>query len=79
VAVTGSWTDLLDPDPVLKRLPQMLQKVTAGLFNIAGTEENEPEFVLIHDRRDGSCWLWRFEYGLRFVMAEQPVLHDDAA
>lgn len=79
VAVTGSWTVLLDPSPALQQLPKTLEKVTAGQFNIAGTAESEPEFVLIHDRRDGACWLWRFEYGLRFVMAEQPVIQSDAA
>jgi hypothetical protein len=30
--------------------------------------------VLIHDRHDGACWLWRFAYGVRFVMATEPVL-----
>jgi hypothetical protein len=28
---------------------------------------------LLHDRFDGSCWLWGFEQGRRFVDTPQPV------
>ena len=30
--------------------------------------------MLIHDRRDGACWLWQFEHGLRFVESTDAVL-----
>lgn len=80
VAVSGSWTVLLDQEPDLAGLPETLDAVTAGQFNITGSPDEEPEFVLIHDRRDGACWLWRYAYGMRFVMAAEPVLRtDDAA
>ena len=36
-----------------------------------------PEYMLIHDRRDGACWLWGFEHGLRFVEATDPVMEPE--
>ena len=33
-----------------------------------------PDFLLIHDRFDGACWLWRFSFGRRFIEASEPVL-----
>jgi hypothetical protein len=33
--------------------------------------------MLIHDRLDGACWLWRFAYGRRFVMATDPLLDEE--
>jgi hypothetical protein len=32
---------------------------------------------LIHDRRDGACWLWSFVDGLRFVEAVEPTNGSD--
>lgn len=77
VAVTGSWTVLLDPHPLLAAVPETLAELTDGRFSIEGTPDEEPDFVLIHDRWDESCCLWRFSFGMRFVMAEQAVLHDE--
>ncbi|HEX2101753.1 MAG TPA: hypothetical protein VHF69_13860 [Candidatus Synoicihabitans sp.] len=79
VAVTGSWTVLLERQPLLNHLPETLDALTCGQFNIRAPEDDDPEFMLIHDRHDGACWLWRYAYGLRFVMASEPVLHDGAA
>lgn len=76
VAVTGSWTVLLDAHPLLTDLCESLDEATDGRFEITGTPDSEPDFVLVHDRWDGSCCLWRFAYGMRFVMAEEAVLHD---
>lgn len=79
VGVTGNWTVTLDPAPLLNELPCAVEKVTLGQFGIASrTGDEEPEFVLIHDRRDGACWLWRFAYGLRFVTAIEPLLDEEA-
>lgn len=79
VAVTGSWTVLLDRQPLLAHLPDALEAVTGGRFTVSAGPDEEPEFMLIHDRHDGACWLWRYAYGLRFVMANAPVLHDGTA
>lgn len=80
VGVTGSWTVTLDPEPLLAELPCAVERVTFGQFAIASrTNKDEPEFVLIHDRRDGACWLWRFAYGLRFVSAVEPLIAEDDA
>ena len=77
VAVTGSWTVLLDAHPMLMRLPSALNEATDGRFEVTGSPDREPDFVLVHDRWDGTCCLWRFAYGMRFVMAEEAVLHDE--
>lgn len=79
VAVAGPWTVLLDPLPPLVNLPDTLDRVTGGRFGVSAERDGEPEFILVHDRRDGACWLWRFAYGLRFVMAHEPVLDVDEA
>jgi hypothetical protein len=51
--------------------------MTHGQFSIASpTEQAAPDFLLVHDRRDGACWLWRFAFGLRFVEAVEPVEDD---
>lgn len=76
VAVTGSWTVLLERQPLLAYVPETLKTLTGGRFSITAGPDEEPEFMLIHDRHDGACWLWRYTYGLRFVMARAPVLHD---
>ena len=36
-----------------------------------------PDFLLVHDTHDGSCWLWRFIYGLRFVESSDPIHRPD--
>jgi len=79
VGVTGNWTVLLERHAPLMQLPQTLDALTCGQFNIVAHGDGDPDFMLIHDRHDGACWLWRYAYGLRFVMASEPVLHDDAA
>lgn len=76
VAVTGNWTVLLEQHPLLADLPGMLTTLTSGRFSIMARSDEEPDFMLIHDRYDGACWLWRYAYGLRFVMARGAVLHD---
>jgi hypothetical protein len=52
-----------------------LDRLTKGLYSIASTSAGSvPDFMLIHDRRGGSCWLWSFDEGLRFVEAVEPVV-----
>ncbi len=74
--MTGSWTVTLDPEKPLTELPRTLDRVTSGRFAITGAPDSPPDFMLIHDRLDGACWLWRFAYGRRFVMATEPLLDD---
>jgi hypothetical protein len=78
VAVTGRWTVTLDRAPALARLPAALNRITQGSFSISSESgQDDPDFLLVHDRSDGGCWLWRFAYGLRFVEATEPVEGDD--
>ena len=39
-------------------------------------QESTPDYLLIHDRRDGACWLWSFDDGLRFIEATEPTAGD---
>jgi|SRR5580658_7660066 hypothetical protein len=74
VGVSGRWTVALDAEPALLRLPTALERLTHGHFSICcEAGEDEPDFLLVHDRLDGGCWLWRFAYGMRFVEATEPV------
>jgi hypothetical protein len=78
MGVSGNWTVTLDSEPPLVQMKATLDRITKGQFSIAsGTGEVDPDFLLVHDRRDGACWLWRFEYGLRFVEAIDAVLNND--
>lgn len=69
VAVSGNWTVLLDGDDALLKLCGTLDELTCGQFSITTEHGDEPDFILIHDRHDGACWLWRYAYGLKFVTA----------
>lgn len=74
VVVAGHWTVMLDEVPLMRRLRQTLGNITNNRFNIASrNEHSEPEFLLVHDRHDGSCWLWDFTHGRRFLEANDPV------
>lgn len=78
VGVTGRWTVTLDAVPALTTLPGAIQRATEGHCSIASDSgEIEPDFLLVHDRCECACWLWRFSDGLRFVEATDPVSGDD--
>jgi len=78
VSVSGSWTVSLDPVPILSRIPNDLKRATQGNYSITTDDRDlDPEFLLVHDRRDGACWLWRFPYGMRFVEATEACTGDD--
>ena len=52
---------------------RLIDRFTDRQFNFATTVEGGvPEFLLVHDRHDGSCWLWRYAHGLRFLEAKEP-------
>lgn len=73
VVIAGHWTVMLEESPLLKRLHTMIDRVTDQRFRI-GTERAgaEPDFMLVHDRHDGSCWLWDYLHGRRFLEAGGP-------
>lgn len=74
VGVGGSWTVSLDPEPPISLLPGLIDQVTNGLYGITSTNTaSYPEFLLVHDRRGGGCWLWSFADGLRFIEAVEPI------
>src|SRR3954462_4971070 len=78
VGVGGSWTVSLDATEPASLIPNMLEKLTQGRFSIeTETRHATPEFLLVHDRRDGACFLWSFADGLRFIEAVEPVMGDD--
>ena len=60
---------------LLSLLPRLLDELTNGQFSIASLRrETVPDYLLVHDRRDGTCWLWSFADGMRFIEASEPVL-----
>ncbi|GAB1489835.1 hypothetical protein MASR2M8_22900 [Opitutaceae bacterium] len=78
VAVSGNWTVMLEADPLLAPVPRELDRLTCGQFTITAPAGEDPEYMLIHDRHDGACWLWGFAYGFRFVTATSPFLREEA-
>src|ERR671939_642471 len=78
IAVGASWTVTLEASHPVSSLPGMLDQLTHGQYSITATRrEGTPEYILVHDRRDGACWLWTFEDGLRFVESVEPVHASD--
>jgi len=64
--------------PPVSHLPELLDHLTDGKYGIASTSRDRlPDYMLIHDRRDGVCWLWAFERGLRFAEATEPVIEPE--
>lgn len=81
VGVAGSWTVTLDHRRPVSLLPGLLEPLTQGKYSIvSATQAKNPDFVLVHDRRDGACWLWTFNDGMRFIESLDPVMNglDDA-
>ena len=61
---------------LLRRLRLTVEKLTGNRFNIATAQEGgEPEFMLVNDSHDGSCWLWDYEHGRSFLEAGEPVTY----
>lgn len=78
VAVGGSWTVSLDVTQPASTLSRLVERFTAGAYTIASASRDEtPDYMLVHDRRDGACWLWSFSDGLRFVEAVEPTKGGD--
>jgi hypothetical protein len=78
MGVSGSWTVALDLAAPWRQVNASLERLTCGQFSIASEARGvDPDFMLVHDRFDGACWLWRFGFGLRFVEATEPVAGAD--
>jgi hypothetical protein len=78
VGVGGSWTVSLDRTQPALLIPTMLDELTHGQYSITSADSDSmPEYLLVHDRRDGACWLWSFDDGLRFVESVEPVTGRD--
>jgi hypothetical protein len=74
VVVAGLWTVVVDDARLLRGLRLTVEKLTGHRFSIASPEEGgEPEFMLVNDSHDGSCWLWDYAHGRRFLEADEPV------
>lgn len=74
VAVSAGWTVSLEAVEPMTSLPEVLDEITLGQFSIVSARHTVlPEFILVHDRRDGACWLWSFADGLKFIEASEPV------
>lgn len=77
IGIGGSWTVTLEATHPMSSVPGLLDQLTHGQYSITATKRDvTPEYLLVHDRRDGSCWLWTFEDGLRFVESIEAVSHD---
>jgi len=74
VSVGGSWTVSLEPVAPIILLPGALDRLTHGRFSIMSeTTDATPDFMVVHDRRDGACWLWSYADGLKFIEAVDAV------
>lgn len=74
VVMAGLWTVLVDDAALLRRLRATVEKITDNRFNISTRDERgEPEFMLVNDSHDGSCWLWDYAHGRRFLEASEPT------
>jgi hypothetical protein len=75
VGVGGRWTVSLDMTDSASRLARRVEELTGGGYSIRAPDPDAaPDFLLIHDRRDGACWLWSFPDGLRFVESVEPIM-----
>ena len=78
VGIGGGWTVSLDGRRPISLIPGMLDRLTHGQYSITSTgPEETPEYLLVHDRRDGACWLWSFDDGIRFVESVEPMSGGD--
>ncbi|MGH7996476.1 MAG: hypothetical protein ACREFX_09005 [Opitutaceae bacterium] len=74
VGVSGPWTVALEANDNAMRLLEAVDQITRGEYHVvAPNAASDPDFLLIHDRLDGECWLWHYRCGLRFVEATEPV------
>lgn len=54
-----------------------MENATACQFSIASrSPEARPDYLLVNDAHDGTCWLWDYLHGRQFVEAHEPVEGD---
>jgi hypothetical protein len=74
VVLARHWKVTLDAAPLLWRMHHVLEGLTDSQFSIAAkSDDTVPDYLLVHDRFDGACWLWEFARGRRFVEAHEPM------
>jgi hypothetical protein len=74
IGVCGNWVVTLDEETTIADLPGEIDRITQNQYSIASESSDAvPDFLLVHDTHDGSCWLWRFGYGLRFVESTDAI------
>src|SRR5215208_6788934 len=57
IGIGGSWTVSLDPTRPASLIPSLLERETLGQYTITTDDlKTPPDFLLVHDRRDGACW-----------------------
>ncbi|HKB89938.1 MAG TPA: hypothetical protein VKC60_05410 [Opitutaceae bacterium] len=77
IALCRNIRAALPPEGVVLLLAQQVHDATKGLFSLTGEPREEgadPLYLLVHDNWDGSCSLWPFAAGRRFVTALRPVI-----
>lgn len=76
--VSGSWTVTLDMGAPVLQMLRSVEELTHGQYDITSTSRSVvPDFMLVHDRFDGSCWLWEFLHGMRFVESHEAVTGEE--
>ncbi len=79
VGMSGSWTVALENSEAWAELHAALERLTGGQFSVsAETGAASPDFLLVHDRWQGACWLWSFGFGRQFVAATGAILGADS-
>jgi hypothetical protein len=78
MAVAGLWTVLVSEVPLMMMLRESVDRATDGRCSITSPAAGrDPEFILVHDRYDCSCWLWSFRAARRFLSATGAVRKTD--
>jgi hypothetical protein len=77
IGVALGWTVRLDPAHSRHFQLELLERMTQGEYSLEAGADGFPEYILVHDRRDGACWLWSYNYGLLFVEAPEAVRGDN--
>jgi hypothetical protein len=79
VGVSGAWTVALEQTEGWTELAEAIERLTEGRFSVnAERGGTAPDYLLVHDRWSGACWLWSFGYGRQFVTATEAILGADS-
>ncbi len=79
VGVSGGWTVALELTEGWAELEEAIERLTEGRFSVnAGRGGTAPDYMLVHDRWSGACWLRSFGFGRQFVAATEAILDADS-